>query len=92
MDNTGHWEYKGLELEPSKAVGFVYLIIDLEDNRKYIGKKNFSGRGKLNKGKPSNWKTYTSSSKFLQELIKTKGEEKFKFVILEQYFTVGGLR
>ncbi len=91
MADTGHWYSAGLELEPEVAVGFVYLIVDTETKQKYIGKKNFSGRGKLNKGKESNWKTYSSSSTYLQKLIKEKGEDKFAFIILEQYYTVGGL-
>lgn len=88
---TGHWDHTGIELTPESMVGFVYLIVYTETNQKYIGKKNFKGRGKLNKGVESNWKTYTSSSKYLQELIKEKGIDKFKFIILEQYRTVGGL-
>lgn len=65
--------------------------MDLETNCKYIGKKNFRGRGKKNKGVVSNWKSYTSSSKYLKELIKKKGKDKFKFIIIEQYYTLGGL-
>jgi hypothetical protein len=91
MSDTGHWSAQGLNLDPVKAVGFVYMIIDLDTNQKYIGKKNFTGRGKLNKGEPSNWKSYSSSSKYVQQMISEKGEDRFKFIILEQYFTVGGL-
>jgi hypothetical protein len=88
---NGHWTSVPKDLNPSKAVGFVYLIVDLEDNSKYIGKKLFRGRGKGNRGVESNWKTYTSSSVELNKRIKEKGISNFKFVILEQYFTVGGL-
>jgi hypothetical protein len=91
MADTGHWNCAGLKIDPDGAVGFVYMIIYTETNQKYIGKKNFKGRGKLNKGKGSNWKTYTSSSSYLNDLIKEKGKDKFKFVILEQYYSVGGL-
>lgn len=87
----GHWDAAGIELTPDSMIGFVYLIVDTETNKKYIGKKNFKGRGKLNKGVESNWKTYTSSSTYVQSLIKEKGVEKFHFIILEQYKTVGGL-
>jgi hypothetical protein len=45
----------------------------------------------LNKGQASNWKTYTSSSSYLNDLIKEKGKDKFEFIILEEYHTVGGL-
>ena len=57
----------------------------------YIGKKNFKGRGKKNKGVESNWKSYCSSSKLVQELITEKGESAFEFYILEQYTTPSGL-
>jgi hypothetical protein len=91
MSDTGHWNCAGLDIDPDGAVGFVYMIIYTETNQKYIGKKNFKGRGKLNKGKGSNWKAYTGSSTYLNDLIKEKGKDKFLFVILEQYYTVGGL-
>ncbi len=91
MSKTGHWDHTGLELDPDSAVGFVYLIVYKETNQKYIGKKNFKGRGKLNKGKESNWKVYTSSSKYLVDLIKEKGKDQFEFIILDQYKTTGGL-
>ena len=67
------------------------MIIEKSSGRKYIGKKNFRGRGKLNKGQQSNWKSYTSSSKFLNESIKENGKDGFEFIILEQYYTHGGL-
>lgn len=88
---TGHWIAQGLKLDPEGAIGFVYMIVYEETNQKYIGKKNYKGMGKLNKGQASNWKTYTSSSSYLNELIKEKGKDRFKFYILEQYYTVGGL-
>jgi hypothetical protein len=91
VSKTGHWDHTGLELDPERAVGFVYLIVYKETNQKYIGKKNYRGRGKLNKGQESNWKSYTSSSAYLTQLIKEKGKENFVFVILEQYYTTGGL-
>lgn len=91
MSKTGHWDHTGLKLDPDSAVGFVYLIIYRETNQKYLGKKNFKGRGKLNKGKESNWKSYTSSSKYLVDLIKEKGKDQFEFIILDQYYTAGGL-
>lgn len=91
MSDTGHWIAQGLDLDPAGAIGFVYLIVDLETKQKYIGKKNFKGRGKANKGKQSNWKEYCSSSKAVQALIAEKGKDAFAFIILEQYFTLGGL-
>lgn len=47
----------------------------------------WSGKGpkpkRERKTKESNWKTYSSSSKIVQALIKEKGEKVFKFEILE---------
>jgi len=91
LSKIGHWDHTGLTLDPERAVGFVYLIVYKETNQKYIGKKNYKGRGKLNKGQESNWKSYTSSSSYLNDLIKEKGKENFVFIILEQYYSVGGL-
>lgn len=91
MADKGHWYCPGLNLDPERAVGFIYLIIEKDTNRKYIGKKNFRGTGKKNKGVQSNWRTYCSSSEYLKKLIKERGEENFLFFILDQYYTVGGL-
>ena len=53
------WTYRGEEVEelPSDCEGFVYLITNLTNNRKYIGKKlaKFKTskpplKGKINKG------------------------------------------
>ena len=91
MSKQGHWNSSGSPLDPENAIGFVYLIVDLETNRKYIGKKNYKGMGKANKGIQSNWKTYTSSSRSVQELIAQKGVKGFAFIILDQYYSSGGL-
>lgn len=86
----GIWIGSG-DLDPERAEGFVYVIIEKRTNRKYIGKKNFRGQGRLNRGQPSNWRTYTSSSRYLNEIIKEQGRDAFRFIILEQYYTRGGL-
>jgi hypothetical protein len=57
----------------------------------YIGKKNYRGTGKLNKGKQSNWRTYTSSSKDINEIISEKGLVNFDFIVLDEYYSRGGL-
>jgi hypothetical protein len=78
-------------LDPENAAGFIYLIVEKSTGRKYVGKKNFRGRGRLNKGQPSNWKRYTSSSKFSNQQIREQGKQAFEFIIIEQYYTQGGL-
>lgn len=81
------WKYKGEVFDDSIAEnfqGFVYCLTDLENNKKYIGKKNFwrivkrpplkgMKRKRLEK-KPSDWKTYTGSSVEVNELVESERE------------------
>jgi len=91
----GHWRLaEGIQLNLS-AFGFIYEITNnaTERPKKYIGKKQcvFKVRKKPLKGKTrarlgvkeSDWKTYTGSSKELNDDIKKYGKEMFDFVILE---------
>jgi len=71
-------------------LGFVYLITNLTNNRKYIGKKllKFS-RTKMLKGKKkrtsieSDWRDYYSSSNELVEDVNEIGNHNFKREILK---------
>jgi hypothetical protein len=85
---NGHWDF---EEQMGKGVGFIYVIRDNVLKRFYLGKKQYVGMGKLNKGKESNWKRYTSSSKLLNELLKERPKEEFDFICIEQYKTKGTL-
>lgn len=88
------WTYQGKIIEeiPNEYEGFVYLITNLTNNKKYIGKKlaKFKTtkpplKGKKNKRrgfKESDWKDYWSSSDKLQEDVKILGEENFTREIL----------
>lgn len=74
-------------LTPNNYAGFVYLITDLTNNKKYIGKKFFWSRRKDPKTKKrikkeSDWKTYYGSNLFLKGLVKEKGKENFRREIL----------
>lgn len=93
--NLGHWQLvNGLEYK-EEAFGFVYEIINnaLTEPKRYIGKKQCVSRIKRKplKGKTRNridqkqsdWKTYTGSSKELNEDIAKYGKENFSFIILE---------
>lgn len=71
--------------------GYVYLITNLTNNRKYFGKKTLTfSRSKKVKGstrrkhttKESDWKTYWGSSKELVEDVKALGEDSFRREIL----------
>lgn len=93
--NLGHWKLaEGLENNP-EAFGFIYEISNnaLQIPKKYIGKKQCVSRVKRKplKGKTRNridhkesdWKTYTGSSKELNEDIAKYGKDNFTFTILE---------
>ena len=88
------WTYQGEQITEisNEYEGFVYLITNLTDNRKYIGKKlaKFKTtkpplKGKKNKRrgyKESDWREYWGSSDRLNEDVKNLGEDKFSREIL----------
>lgn len=88
-ENNGHWAFNE-QMGGSQYVGFIYVIYDEILERAYLGKKLYRGYGKLNKGKESNWKKYTSSSKLLNSVREANGEG-FQYICLEQYKTKGTL-
>tara|TARA_B100000029_G_scaffold386107_1_gene381877 strand:+ start:337 stop:975 length:639 start_codon:yes stop_codon:yes gene_type:complete len=71
--------------------GFVYLITNLHSGKGYIGCKQYKLYNKL-KERESDWKTYTGSSKWLNEDIKKIGKEHFKFEIIAEYKNRRSLR
>ena len=91
--DLGHWTTE-LVTENSKVpYGFIYLITNLTNNKKYIGKKQCKTvlkrrplKGKRNKRheeRETDWRTYTSSSRELNDDIQLLGKENFKFEILK---------
>lgn len=103
------WTFKGKEITtiPDEYVGFVYLIVNLTNNRCYIGKKlaKFSKvkykmvklkngtkkRKKIKELVDSDWLTYWSSSVDVQNDVKTYGEDNFTRTILHMCRTKGDL-
>ena len=89
-----NWTYQGKEITeiPDEYEGFVYLITNLTNNQKYIGKKlaKFKNtkpplKGKKNKRrgyKESDWRTYWGSSDRLNADVASLGEDKFTREIL----------
>jgi len=89
---NGHWKNPSrIKLDPDNSFGFVYLIVNLLTGRRYIGKKQYHQYRKGIKARPSDWRTYTSSSRPLNEDIKRQGKTNFHFEILAEFDTIGGL-
>lgn len=82
------WLYKEKELNeeeiPKSAIGFIYLIINTKNNRRYLGRKLLTKAAyKTVKGvrkpyrKESDWKDYYSSSPELIYDVEKTGKEHF---------------
>jgi len=87
---NGHWKFPE-QMGDKKYVGFIYVIRDTVLKRFYLGKKQYRGTGRVNKGKESNWKKYTSSSKLFLEILKQRPIEEFEFICIEEYKAKGAL-
>lgn len=96
------WTYKGQLFESNQIeeyVGFVYLITDLSNNKKYVGKKNFWAirklpplKGKTRKRtvkKESDWQDYFGSSEQVKLLVESQGRNNFTREILHLCNTKG---
>ena len=87
----GHWI--GKRFNPEDHFGFVYKITNKTNGKSYIGQKQLHTtvkrpplKGRKNKRhfkKESEWRTYTGSSKSLNEDIEKLGKDKFEFRILQ---------
>ena len=94
------WYYENQLIEelPEDCIGFVYIITNLSNNRKYIGKKlakfskttyktvklkNGTKKRKKIKGKiDSDWRDYYGSNEELKRDVATLGPENFRREIL----------
>jgi hypothetical protein len=83
------WKYNNQEFAevPKGMEGFVYLITNLTNDMKYIGKKHFWTRQKdrktgRRKTKESDWMNYWGSCDELKEDVKVLGKNKFSREIL----------
>ena len=84
---------------PDDYQGFVYVITELDTDKKYIGKKNFwrpkvlpknSKRTRRIRTKTeSNWRDYYGSNKEVQILVESKGKSNYKREILRLCKTKG---
>jgi len=71
--------------------GFVYIITNLHNGKAYIGCKQYIFYSRLRE-KESDWRTYTGSSKWLNEDIQKVGKKHFKFEIIAEYKNKRSLR
>lgn len=89
------WLYNGEEFTSEmidKYIGFVYIITDVSNSKKYVGKKLFQSKRRLAplKGKTrkrtkiveSDWMDYYGSSEEVKLLVEEKGAQNFKREIL----------
>lgn len=91
MSYENPWLYEGVPFDNFEGyVGYVYIITNLVDDRKYIGKKNFLfSKTKVLKGKKkkfkveSDWKTYYGSNKELAADVEKLGCHNFKREIVK---------
>ena len=91
------WLYEGNEFEyDDQWYGFIYLIENLVNGRKYIGRKFLTKAGykTVNKKRKkirveSDWASYYGSSPSLAKDIELYGRDKFKRTILKLCKTRG---
>jgi hypothetical protein len=98
------WYYKGEEFTSEMIedyVGFVYLITDKSNDKKYVGKKLLTSKRKLPplKGKTrrrtvvkeTDWEKYYGSSEEVKLMVEEKGADNFHREILYLCYTKGEL-
>jgi hypothetical protein len=95
------WLYNGKEIGDDEIEGyaaFVYIITNLKDNKRYIGKKIFKSiqrkkvKGKTRRKKvekESNWKSYYGSNLELIADVEKHGTENFEREIVKLCKTRG---
>lgn len=95
------WLYKNklFDETPEEFQGFVYCITELDTGKKYIGKKFFwkpktlpitkTRKRRVKTRVESDWRKYYGSSKEVQSLVESKGEDNYKREILKLCKTKG---
>ena len=97
IDYENPWYFKGspfLTQDIKDNFGFVYLITNIQNNRRYIGRKYFwsfrTPKGKKRKVKQeSDWKKYYGSCPELKEDVEHYDRQNFSRTILSLHKTKG---
>jgi hypothetical protein len=97
IDYENPWMYNEIPFisaDIGEYFGFVYLITNLTNQRKYLGRKYFwsfrTPKGKKRKVKSeSDWKNYYGSCPELKEDIERDGKDNFSRTILSLHRTKG---
>lgn len=86
------WYYDGeifVDSMIGKSIGFIYIIENLVDNKKYIGRKLFTkSKTRVSNGKKiksrveSTWMVYYGSNEEINGDVKRLGRENFKRTII----------
>lgn len=97
--SNGHWEFHR-DFNVGDWYGFTYCITDLITTQQYIGMKCFTSTSKKRiEGRKNRkvivteakWRNYTGSSTHLNQAIKEKGKDNFKFEILSLHSSKASL-
>lgn len=97
IDYENPWKYNGVAFagkDIGDYFGFVYLITNIQNGRKYIGRKYFwsfrkpPGKKRRVK-KESDWRKYYGSCPELKEDVEKFGKENFSRTILSLHKTAG---
>lgn len=95
------WTYENEKFDdtPEDYQGFVYVITELDTEKKYIGKKNFWRPKTLPKNSKRNrrvrtrvesdWREYFGSNKEIQTLLESKGQDNYRREIIRLCRTKG---
>jgi hypothetical protein len=91
------WLYNDKKFNPAEhdiesLAGFVYLVTDLNNGKKYVGKKNLwsirrlpplkGQKRKRVKKSESDWRDYFGSNEEVKLLVENEGRDRFKREIL----------
>lgn len=88
INNTGHWTIKNGVIFDCNTIGFIYVIVNTINHKKYIGCKQMYSKSK----KETSWRSYTGSSTQLNNDIEQYNKKNFKFYIIDVAYSKSELK